>query len=800
VTKGLLIATAAAACLAALASAAPATTPVPAQKVALKALQKALATHRIDGETAAAGRAEVGRAARLVRGLPSGRREHVAVALSELAAFSGRLTKPRALALIGELKANDDYFAKHYAPAPKTDVVDSDGLVYRYFAGRCLELHPLANFGALNARIAANDADGAQRLADALIARGVYQAGGGVAWEYYFPYAGGRAPWISGMAQAVAAQAFARAAELVPDEGPALVRAARAAYQTIPRHLLTSVAAGPWIRLYSFDSLVVLNAQLQAVISLQTYASSTGDADAASLATRMQHAAASTLPRFDTGYWSLYALPHDTSPLDYQQYVVQLLKRLGTTDARFASTATRFNAYAHQAPAFKVANGGLGSLRFWLSKPSTVTAATAAGPSKRLSLGEGWHTVTWNEPARAGVYPIHVTSIDWAGNRSTFDALPIVRAAATGAKPKTARSTAAAPSPAPPPLLVGAGLTDPSQAAVAQRAGLRLVRFGVAWPAGAPAPDPGLVAALQRVPAGLGVVVELNAAPADDAGRAALAQYATSLVQQLPSVRDIVLAPAPSPATVTATAYAAALVTVRQALAAAGVLVAVGPLVDGAATPKATVVSLGRALAASGASPPWADLVALRPAPAPGKNLWTSANVPQFVAAVAQSFGGTPPVLLDGLLPSPAAGAAAAISAAACSSAIAGVVLDSLVTDPALGAATSAAQRGTVVCPGVAAGVDATGLEFPAELAPPAAAQVVLGCSRDCLYLLTLARADGTPIVAQRGALRGGAAPATVSLPRTTLKPGSYTIDVRLVAQVNPGLVTRETSPPLTVG
>ena len=122
------------------------------------------------------------------------------------------MTEPRALALIGELKANDDYFLKHYAPAPKTDITDADGVVYRYFAGRCFEFHPLANFGALNARVAAGDIEGSQRLADALIARGVYQSTGGIGWEYTFPYGGGRAPWLSGMAQAVAAQALARAA------------------------------------------------------------------------------------------------------------------------------------------------------------------------------------------------------------------------------------------------------------------------------------------------------------------------------------------------------------------------------------------------------------------------------------------------------------------------------------------------------------------------------------------------------------------------------------------------------------
>src|SRR5207248_1439983 len=123
------------------------------------------------------------------------------VALLEVAAVDGRLTAPRAVALFGELRANDDYFAKHWPPAPKTDITDADGVVYRYFAGRCLEFHPLANFGALNAHIAANDVDGTKRLADALVSRGIYQPGGGVGWEYYFPFSGGRPPWISGMAQ-----------------------------------------------------------------------------------------------------------------------------------------------------------------------------------------------------------------------------------------------------------------------------------------------------------------------------------------------------------------------------------------------------------------------------------------------------------------------------------------------------------------------------------------------------------------------------------------------------------------------
>src|SRR5581483_7160631 len=132
--RGLAFAVAACAALVVTGSSAGTSAP-PVQKKALAGISKALASGRIDGPTAASARSEIARAARLIRGLPAGRGAHVSVALSELAAFNGRLTLPRALALVGQLKANDDYFAAHWAPADKTDITDADGIVYRYFAG-----------------------------------------------------------------------------------------------------------------------------------------------------------------------------------------------------------------------------------------------------------------------------------------------------------------------------------------------------------------------------------------------------------------------------------------------------------------------------------------------------------------------------------------------------------------------------------------------------------------------------------------------------------------------------------------
>ena len=231
-----------------------------------------------------------------------------------------------------------------------------------------------------------------------------------------------------------------------PSEATAYQRAAHAAYAAIPRHLLTSVAAGPWIRLYSFQSTPVLNAQLQAVISLASYATDSEDASALALAGRMQRSAAETLARFDTGYWTYYALPRDYSDLDYQQYVVQLLTKLAPADPRFADASKRFATYEKQPPAFKLGTAGVGQVRFWLSKPSTVSVTSAAGPSRRLSLGDGWHTLAWAEPKRPGIYAVKLSAVDRAGNQAAFEALPIVRAIAPAKAAASTRSTASAKS------------------------------------------------------------------------------------------------------------------------------------------------------------------------------------------------------------------------------------------------------------------------------------------------------------------------------------------------------------------
>ena len=715
------------------------------ERTALAKLKRA----PVSAETKTSARSEIARAAHLIRTLPNGRSYHVLVALQEVASFRDALTQPRALALYGALKANGDYFAKHWAPVDSTDIVGADGVVYRYFGGHCFRFHPLANFGVLNARATSGDVEGTSELADALVARGVYQKGGGIGWEYDFPFSGGRAPWLSGMAQAVAAQAFARAAITVPEEGTTYMNAATAAFRVIPKRLMTSVSAGPWIRLYGFSSLTVLNAQLQATISLQSYATASGDTQAQTLAARMQNAAAASLGRFDTGYWSYYALPREPSPTDYHHYVVQLLTKLKAADPRFADAATRFAAYEKEPPAFQLANGGVGQVRFWLSKPATVVAVTSAGPPKRLALLGGWHTFTW-QPKRAGVYPVHITATDWNGHTFAVDAPPIVRVGPAAFNPVKPASD---DTPGTSPLVVANRTT-------------------ITWPDGATAPDPTLVAGLAATPAPL--LVELDAlTPVTPS----FAQYAASLAQQLPNLAYLTVGPAPT--TATAAQYVATVTSVRDAVHAIVPAAAVGIVVDGAATPKQTVAALGKAAAV-------ADVVAFRAAPAVTPGAWTQPNI----SLLTNAFAGTlPPLLLD----SPSA---PTVTAATCASGVTGVALDPNATDPATRTAVTAFARGTVVCPGVAATASPT-IEFPAGVTSGTPATFQLGCTRDCLYVATLVCTDGRALVATRGSLNGGAAAATVTLPKTQLGQASYTIDVRVVTTVNPGRVLELASPPL---
>jgi len=334
---------------------------------------------------------------------------------------------PRALELYRTLEENASYLDTHRLPDDGTDITGSDGAVYRYFVDQGIEFHPLANAAALNALVAKHDAEGANTLVDALAARAVEQPGGALAWEYNFNFGTQRAPWESGMAQAVLAQAFARTGRL---------DLAQQAFRAIPGRLDRGRPAGPWIRLYSQSSELVLNAQLQSAISLADYAELADDTTASNYAARLLAAAKAMLPDFDTGHWSRYSLEYE-SDLHYQDYVIMLLKSIAkrTADPTWQAAADRFALYETQPPlltgatmtrtTYPLPQDGIRDdlvVRFFLSKISKVALVVDGKAVDGYRLHGGWRTFRWSpRHLGAGTHAVRLVAADLSGNPGATD-------------------------------------------------------------------------------------------------------------------------------------------------------------------------------------------------------------------------------------------------------------------------------------------------------------------------------------------------------------------------------------------
>jgi hypothetical protein len=275
--------------------------------------------------------------------LSPARSAYLAVVLRDVALHAPDYDEPRALTLFTMAEANARYLGGRTLNSPPTDIADGDGVVYRFSKAHGFQFHPLANFAKLNRLAKQGHRQDVARLSKALVARGV-PMGKALIWEYYFPF-GGPSRWTSGFVQATAAQALARSRDLLGDAE--LDERATAAFRAIPAGLSTEVAGGLWVREYSFSSNLILNAQLQTLVSLLEYVELSGNSDAAAVAAQLDTATRALLPRFDTGCWSLYLLDGSPAPLHYHTYHVDLLKQLAQrTGAQFwAEYGARWERY-----------------------------------------------------------------------------------------------------------------------------------------------------------------------------------------------------------------------------------------------------------------------------------------------------------------------------------------------------------------------------------------------------------------------------------------------------------------------
>ena len=184
------------------------------------------------------------------------------------------------------------------APSPeKPDILNADGVVYRFFPEHGFQFHPIAEFARLNKLAARKKTDEVRRLAQARRTRN--PRGRALIWEYYFPFGGPvclvlRLRAGGGRPGARAERGAARGSHS---------RRRLAAYLGI-RRISSSYSRGTVVREYGFTDMAILNAQLQSLVSLYDYVRITGDEAARKTIERMALATRTLLPQFDTGCWS----------------------------------------------------------------------------------------------------------------------------------------------------------------------------------------------------------------------------------------------------------------------------------------------------------------------------------------------------------------------------------------------------------------------------------------------------------------------------------------------------------------
>jgi heparosan-N-sulfate-glucuronate 5-epimerase len=202
------------------------------------------------------------------------------------------------------------------------------------------------------------------KAADWLTANLEQNAHGLWVWNHHFDWDYRdtlQAPWYSGLAQGQGVSLLLRAHAHSGDEK--YLRAAEQAFAPLTRPvaeggvLFEDEKKNLWIEEYLVDPPThILNGFMWALWGVFDYWLARADSAAKNIFDRGVDTLLLNLPRFDTGYWSLYEqsgtrLKMLASPFYHQLHVVQLrvMSRL-TGDARFVAVADRWEGYSrHRA-------------------------------------------------------------------------------------------------------------------------------------------------------------------------------------------------------------------------------------------------------------------------------------------------------------------------------------------------------------------------------------------------------------------------------------------------------------------
>ena len=411
----------------------------------VRELQKLYVSGTIDLATYEADRALHADVKRRIGTLTGARRAELAGALAavEGIAARGQLLAGRLYPLFLTLQRNAEWWSEQpLLGAGQRVTFPGSELVWQFVPGQGLQLHPLANFGKLNAyaksRSRRNTAPNTLLL-DELLSIAVPR-GGALAWEYYFTFAGGRPPWVSGLAQGTGLQAIARSAAKLgrmPELLPRIQAGLTLFEQAPPTGVRIPADDGAHYAQYSFwPSLRIANGFVQSLVGLYDVAALTGEPRAARLFADGERAARREVPTYDTGAWSLYSRGAITreSDLGYHTLLRDFLAALCDRTAHevYCGAEANFTGYLTMPPELRlgttrVRGGTRAMLRFSLSKIARLTVSAFAPDGKRVlylgtgTVGRGTRTVTWAVPRKAGEYMLRVDATDLAGNAASVE-------------------------------------------------------------------------------------------------------------------------------------------------------------------------------------------------------------------------------------------------------------------------------------------------------------------------------------------------------------------------------------------
>lgn len=351
----------------------------------------------------------------------------------ERLALTRKLGVTRMPAAFLQLRRNTQYWPRMPFPAVKDQIsFRGSQILFQYYAGEGLQIQVLSTFkkanlihGACTRKEPGCDPAAIGSLLDEMTGLAVQRSKRFIAWEYQFYFGGGSPPWISGMAEATAIQAYARASQLLdrPDYVKVANKALPAFMVNAPLGVRTrGFRGGVHYLQYSFArGTYIFNAFLQSLIGLHDYWEITGSARAKRLYDQAEPEARAEIPYSDLGDWSMYSYRGEVSDSSYHELLREFLQSMCTRKLgeEYCVYAKKYAGYQTDPPVLtlqgpdSVSAGQFTRIRFNVSKLSAVELKVFKGGKQTYTtlatFSRGDRSFLW-KPASPGTYRVELAA------------------------------------------------------------------------------------------------------------------------------------------------------------------------------------------------------------------------------------------------------------------------------------------------------------------------------------------------------------------------------------------------------